>query len=69
MPDGLGPTKTLTAFERYDKGGDDNEDDADGGNDKAGDDDLCNRFQISSKLERAEKGGRSCNALGKWQSL
>ena len=43
MPDGLGPTKTLTAFERYDKGGDDNEDDAaDGGNGKEGDDDLCN---------------------------
>ena len=51
MPDGLGPTETLTTFERYDKGGgdadddadtDDDDDDADGVNYKGGDDDLCN---------------------------
>ena len=54
MPDGLGPTETLTTFERYDKGGgdaddandnadaDDDDADADGVNYKGGDDDLCN---------------------------
>ena len=76
MPDGLGPTETLTTFERYDKGGgdaddandnadaDDDDADADGVNYKGGDDDLCNWFQIISKLERAEEGSRSCNAPG-----
>ena len=59
MADGLEPTETLTSFERYNELGV-NDDDAGSGDEC----DQCSQFQISSKLERAEKRGGPCSPLG-----
>ena len=59
MADGLEPTETLTSFEKYDELG--VNDDHAGSGDEC---DQCSQFQISSKLERAEKRGGPCSPLG-----
>ena len=64
MADGLEPTETLTSFERYNELGV-NDDDAGSGDEC----DQCSQFQISSRLERAEKRGGPCSPLGNQLSL
>ena len=64
MADGLEPTETLTSFERYNELG--VNDDHAGSGDEC---DQCSQFQISSKLERAEKRGGPCSPLGNRLSL